>query len=150
MANLLIQLYLETKQQKYFEEIVIKFKPLLHRYSKKLYDLEYEDSFQELTLTLYEAIIHIKQIKNEFSCLLYIKKTILHKFYSLNDKSKKWQQEKSKKEIDNLQKTLSDIEKRCEESCTSYNESSSSSSPRSNKDCHANTKNHENFHRLVI
>ena len=96
----MIQFYLETKQQKYFEEIVIKFKPLLHCYSKKLYDLEYEDSFQELTLTLYEAIIHIKQIKNEFSCLLYIKKSILHKFYSLYDKSKKLQHEKSK--IDNI------------------------------------------------
>ena len=65
-----------------------------------MYDLEYEDSFQELTLTLYEAIIHIKQIKNEYSCLLYIKKSILHKFYSLYDKSKKLQHEKSK--IDNI------------------------------------------------
>lgn len=96
----MIQFYLETKQQKYFEEIVIKFKPLLHCYSKKLYDLEYEDSFQELTLTLYEAILHIKQVKNEYSCLLYIKKSILHKFYSLYDQSKKLKHEKSK--IDNI------------------------------------------------
>lgn len=91
----MIQFYLETKQQKYFEEIVIKFKPLLHCYPKKLYDLEYEDSFQELTLTLYEAILHIKQVKNEYSCLLYIKKSILH-----YDRSKKLKHEKSK--IDNI------------------------------------------------
>lgn len=86
--HLLIKLYLETNKQEYFEEITTKLEPLIQHYTKKLYYLEYEDGYQELELTLYETILHMKHVKNEFACLSYIKKSILHKYYNLYKKSK--------------------------------------------------------------
>lgn len=87
--NALIKNYNETKDEKYFRDIVQKMTPLLNSYAKKLYYLEFDDSMQELSITLYIAVISIQSFDNNFACLAYLKQAILHKFYKLYSQSVK-------------------------------------------------------------
>lgn len=88
----LVKKYLDSREDKYFEDLLDKFKPLINSYARKLYYLEYEDSFQELSLALYEAVITIKDYSNEYSCISYIQKSIVNRFTKLYHKSKEAQQ----------------------------------------------------------
>lgn len=81
--GLLVKKYLETGNEHYFEELVIRFQPLIKSYARKLYYLEYEDSMQELTLALYEAVIRITKTEDEYGCISYIKKSVMHRFCKL-------------------------------------------------------------------
>lgn len=53
--------------------------------------LEYEDSVQELSIALYEAIFTIKDSSNEYACISYIQKSIINRFTKLYHKSKEVQ-----------------------------------------------------------
>lgn len=79
----LVKQYLETGNEHYFEELVIRFQPLMKSYVRKLYYLEYEDGMQELTLALYEAVIRIVKTEDEYGCISYIKKSVMHRFCKL-------------------------------------------------------------------
>ena len=79
----LIQNYLYTNDEKYFKELLEKFSPLIKSYARKLYYLEYDDSVQELSIALFEAIAKMKTVDNEYACISYIKKSIIHKFTKL-------------------------------------------------------------------
>lgn len=81
--SLLIHQYLETGNEQYFEELVNRFQPLLKTYANKLYYLEKEDCLQDLTLALYEAILKMSNTENEYACISYIKKAVVHKFCKL-------------------------------------------------------------------
>lgn len=87
----LVKNYLLTKENIYFEELLDKFKPLIISYARKLYYLEYEDSVQELSIALYEAIFTIKDSSNEYACISYIQKSIINRFTKLYHKSKEVQ-----------------------------------------------------------
>lgn len=87
----LVKNYLLTKENIYFEELLDKFKPLITSYARKLYYLEYEDSVQELSIALYEAIFTIKDSSNEYACISYIQKSIINRFTKLYHKSKEVQ-----------------------------------------------------------
>lgn len=89
--SLLVKEYLDSKENKYFEDLLEIFKPLINSYARKLYYLEYEDSFQELSIALYEAVINMKDLENEYSCIAYIQKSILNRFTKLYHKSKETQ-----------------------------------------------------------
>ena len=83
----LVQKYKSTKNEHYFIELLHCFTPLIKTYACKLYYLEYDDCIQELSLTLYEAIMKIPSIQNEYSCIAYIKKCIINKFCKLYHES---------------------------------------------------------------
>ena len=82
-VSLLIQKFLDTGNEEYFEQLLEQFLPLLKAYARKLYYLDYEDSFQELSISLFEAIRSLKTVDNEYACISYIKKSIIHKFTKL-------------------------------------------------------------------
>lgn len=83
----LIQNYLYTHDEKYFDELLEKFSPLIKSYAHKLYFLEYADSVQELSIALFEAITKMKTTTDEYACISYIKKSIIHKFTKLYHES---------------------------------------------------------------
>lgn len=85
--GLLVKQYLETGNEHYFEELVVRFQPLIKSYARKLYYLEYEDSVQELTVALYEAVIRIVKTEDEYGCISYIKKSVMHRFCKLYNES---------------------------------------------------------------
>ena len=79
----LVKEYLATGEEKYFEELLERFSPLIKAYAKKLYYLEYEDSLQELTLALYEAVRKIPSADDEHGCISYINRSVVNKFTKL-------------------------------------------------------------------
>lgn len=80
---LLVRKYKETKEDHYFTELLKEMYPLINRYARNLYYLEYEDSVQELELAMFEAIIKMKNTDNDYACLSYIHTTVKHKFCKL-------------------------------------------------------------------
>lgn len=101
--SLLIQQYLECRTNENFVLILETMRPLLHKYSKQLYYLEYEDCMQEFSITLFECLPKIMDTQNASSCLLFIKKAIKHKFFKLYHQSLKCQSEiKSLRSIDDV------------------------------------------------
>lgn len=87
----LIQEYLRTGNETYFEELLERFSPLIKSYAKKLYYLNYEDSVQELSIALYEAVSKISAPSNEYACISYISNSIFNKFTKLYRQSVKAQ-----------------------------------------------------------
>lgn len=81
--GLLVKQYLETGNEQYFEELTNRFRLLIKFYARKLYSIEYEDCVQELTLALYESIIKITKTDDEYGCISYIKKSVVHRFCKL-------------------------------------------------------------------
>jgi len=82
-VSILISGFLDTGNEEYFEQLLEQFSPLLKAYARKLYYLDYEDSLQELSISLFEAIRKMKTADNEYACISYIKKSIIHKFTKL-------------------------------------------------------------------
>ena len=68
------------------EELLIAMQPLLKKYASKIYFLEFDDAYQELSITLLESIKYIHDTSNENACLSYLKQSILHKKYALTKK----------------------------------------------------------------
>lgn len=83
----LVKKYLNTRNEKYFEELLERFSPLINAYARKLYYLEYEDSLQELRLALYEAVRKIPSADDEHGCISYIHKSIVNRFTKLYHES---------------------------------------------------------------
>ena len=77
---LLIEKYNETNDDECFCKLLEKFKPLLNYYARKLFYLDYEDSFQELSIALFDAVINAHDTDNEYACISYIEKSIINKF----------------------------------------------------------------------
>lgn len=81
--SVLVKEYLNTGDEKYFEELLERFSPLIKAYARKLYYLEYEDSIQELRLALYQAIRKIPSADDEYGCISYINKSVVNRFTKL-------------------------------------------------------------------
>ena len=79
----LVKGYLDTGEEKYFEELLERFSPLIKAYARKLYYLEYDDSLQELSLALYEAVRKIPSADDEHGCISYINRSVVNKFTKL-------------------------------------------------------------------
>lgn len=79
----LIRLYQITKKDEYFEQLLDKFHPMIQKYANKLYYLEKDDSVQELSLAMFEAVRNMSYIDNEYSCISYLSKIIYHRFCKL-------------------------------------------------------------------
>lgn len=87
--------YIKSKEEHYFEELLDMFRPLITSYARKLYYLEYEDSVQELSIALYEALLTMKDFSNEYACISYIQRSVINRFTKLYHKSKETQQSQS-------------------------------------------------------
>ncbi len=62
------------------EKILIKMQPLVKKYSRKLYFMEYEDASQELNISLIESVYHLKFYKNDAMCLAYLQRGVINKY----------------------------------------------------------------------
>lgn len=67
--------------------IIQKFQPVICKYARKLYSLEYEDAVQELSEALIMAVVSIDVCNAEGQSIAYLVKGIKLKFYELRRKS---------------------------------------------------------------
>lgn len=72
-----------------FSLIIEKFKPVIDKYSLRLYKDEREDTASELVLALLEAVQKIKYYYNEGQCVTFLTKALEHRFFELYRKSRK-------------------------------------------------------------
>lgn len=57
--------------------------PLIIKYSKKIYLMEFEDAIQELSLAIIEAVHRIASYKSDGQCLTYITNAVKFKYIHL-------------------------------------------------------------------
>lgn len=62
------------------EQLWIQLLPLIKKYAGKSYFMEYEDAYQEYSLTLLEALNKIQKYDNDGQCLKYIAICMKNKF----------------------------------------------------------------------
>ncbi|MBR3772529.1 MAG: sigma-70 family RNA polymerase sigma factor [Clostridium sp.] len=106
----LIQRYQTTQDDLSFSILLERFKPLIKKYAKRLYYLEFEDSQQELTLAVYEALNNMTNLENEYACISYLTKSIYHRFCKLYSVSAAEQKRKDTQvPYDNLALSSEDI-----------------------------------------
>ena len=91
MEQTVNQAIMECKAGKNREEnlnwIIQKFQPVICKYARKLYSLEYEDAVQELSEALIMAVVSIDVCNAEGQSIAYLVKGIKLKFYELRRKS---------------------------------------------------------------
>lgn len=68
-------------------EIVGRMKPIINKYSNKLYFMEKQDAIQEFNMSIIEAIYKIRVYDNEAMCIKYIQNTIINKYNYLCKKN---------------------------------------------------------------
>lgn len=66
-----------------FLVIIRRLKPLISKYTKKLYKDEREDTESEFILALWEAIIQLKYVDNDARLMVYLNRCIYIKFLEL-------------------------------------------------------------------
>lgn len=67
----------------YFLDLLDKFNPLINKYVKLLYEEDEEDSYSEMCLALWIAVIKIEYINSEGQVVNYLNNAIRRKFYEL-------------------------------------------------------------------
>lgn len=87
--SLLIQGYLNTNDNEIMMKIINRFHPLLQKYARKLYYIEFDDAIQELTMALIIAVQKIHNTENEYACITYISQSVIHAFTKLYRQSQK-------------------------------------------------------------
>lgn len=75
-----IKIFKELHNQDALEKIIIKMRPLVKKYVRKLYFMEKDDASQELNLSLIESVTKIKVYENEAMCLSYLEKSVFNKY----------------------------------------------------------------------
>lgn len=70
-------------------KIINRFHPLLQKYARKLYYIEFDDAIQELTMALIIAVQKIHNTENEYACITYISQSVIHAFTKLYRQSQK-------------------------------------------------------------
>lgn len=83
----LIHLFRSENDLTAMEMLIEKMEPLIKKYARKSFFIEYEDSRQEMILSIIEAVCKIGYYEDEKSCLLYIKNSVIHKYCELCKKN---------------------------------------------------------------
>lgn len=65
------------------KELILQMTPLLRKYASKIHFMEFDDSIQELSLSLIECIPYLDPDKGQAKLLKYIQESIIHKYYAL-------------------------------------------------------------------
>lgn len=68
-------------------EIITRMQPLIKKYAKHLFFMEYEDATQELTLSIIEAVYSISKYPTDAECITYIENAVKYKFSHLCKKN---------------------------------------------------------------
>nr|WP_296094876.1 hypothetical protein [uncultured Dorea sp.] len=66
--------------------LIRKFQPVINKYARKLFSLEYEDALQELIIAFMNGINGISEYENEGQCVSYLVRSIQLRFYELQRK----------------------------------------------------------------
>ncbi|MBS6196142.1 MAG: sigma-70 family RNA polymerase sigma factor [Clostridiales bacterium] len=72
-----------THDSEALSTLVVLMTPLLRKYASKIHFMDFDDSMQELSLTLIECVEYLDPAKNKEQLLKYIQQCIIHKYYSL-------------------------------------------------------------------
>lgn len=86
MEKILLKKVKKFKKNGYkitLEEILVQMTPLIKKYAKKSFFMEYDDAIQEYSITIIEAIFRIQTYDNEGQCLSYINECVKNKFCHL-------------------------------------------------------------------
>lgn len=84
----MIKEYKEGNKERLVSIIEI-MNPLVNKYARYLFNLEFEDMKQELIIAIIEAVNKIGVFENEFQCLSYLKRGVINRYYELCKISKK-------------------------------------------------------------
>lgn len=68
-------------------EIIERFNPLIKQYCRKLFFMDEDDAYQEMSLTIIEAVRRITDYTSEGGCVLYITNALKYKFSQLCKKN---------------------------------------------------------------
>lgn len=79
----MVQQYKNEKDDNSLLFIVNKMKPLINKYARALYCLEYEDMQQELIIALIEAVHKLKECDNEGKVIRFLVTGVKNRFYEL-------------------------------------------------------------------
>ena len=61
-------------------QVIIKMKPLINAYAKKMFFMDLSDAEQEMTLAVIEAVRGIPICEKDGQCLSYIKNAVYFRF----------------------------------------------------------------------
>ena len=68
-------------------KLIITMTPLIRKYSKKLFFMEYEDAEQEMVLALIKAVKKISKCETDGQCINYLQNAIKYHFSNLCKKN---------------------------------------------------------------
>lgn len=64
----------------YMETVLKDFEPLVKKYARKMFFLEYEEAFQELELAIIEAVHRIEIYPSDAQCMTYISRAVIYAY----------------------------------------------------------------------
>lgn len=67
--------------------IISKMTPIINKYARKLYKMEFEDMKQEMIIAVIESVMKIKKYDSEYECLRYITNGLYYRYMELIRKS---------------------------------------------------------------
>lgn len=91
----LLVAYKEKGDQEALLTLIECMNPIIDKYSKCSYFMDYDDSQQEYKLAIIEAVIKIKKYDHCGACVIYIANAVKNRFYELNRKHNNIKNEQS-------------------------------------------------------
>ena len=74
-------------RERMLSEIISKMTPIINKYARRLYYLEYEDMKQELLIAIIEAVMRIETYDKEGQCINYLVSAVKMRYWELCRKS---------------------------------------------------------------
>lgn len=95
----LIKKYKENGKSAELLAILDRMKPLINKYAKKLFKIEFEDANQEMILALIESVNKMSCYENDGQCISYFNRALNNKYHELCRTSRKIENEYSMDDI---------------------------------------------------
>lgn len=112
ILNLIVS-YKEEGNQDTLIALIDCMAPIINKYSKNAYFMEYDDAQQEYKLAIIEAVIKMKKYDRCGACVVYITNAVKNRFYELNRRNNDLKNEQSSE----LQDLEQDIQKNVDPYC---------------------------------
>ena len=84
--KMLVENY-KTGNKEAMNQIIIKMTPLVNKYARRLFKMEFEDMRQEMIIAIFEAVIKMEGEYSEYQCLRYITNAVKFRYMELSRKS---------------------------------------------------------------